>query len=86
MAKIYVKTIALTCLFVLLFLMRFGLLVYALPIPVSISNFLLFTLITAIIINEKLTRGEHWKKWHYTLLFILMIFYAIVFIELNFNK
>lgn len=48
-------------------------------IPSSVSNFLLATFLTAIIINEKLTRGEKWFRLHYAVLLLAMFVYAIVF-------
>jgi len=82
MAKIYVKTIILMALFTTLLLARLGLLIIQLPIPVAISNFLLAIIPLAIIINEKLTKGERWEEIHYILLVICILFFAILFFKL----
>lgn len=77
MAKIYIKTITLTSFFVILLFMRLGLFAFSVPVPVQLSNFLLFIVLVAIIINEKLTRAERWKRWHFMLLFLVAIFYFV---------
>ncbi len=79
MAKIYFKTIGLTVFLIFFLFARLGLLSFHLPIPDSVSNFLLATLLTAIVINEKLTRGEKWLHIHYLLLLSAMLVYAVIF-------
>lgn len=78
MPKIYKKTILLTIILTLLFLNQLCILKYSHPL--SFKSFLLFTivLVCAIIINEKLTRGERWGSEHYLLLAIITLVISLL--------
>jgi len=73
MAKIYVKTILLVILVVIMVLFRLNLLTISIPIPAFLLDTLIGLGIVAIIINEKLTKGEHWYAWHYAVLLVAFI-------------
>jgi hypothetical protein len=81
MAKIYVKTVLLTSLLVFLLMLRFRLLKFSLAIPLPLSDFLCLTILAAIVINEKLTRGERWTYIHYLLLLIAMMFVSVIIVK-----
>jgi len=70
MAKIYVKTIFLVVVCVCLLLARLGLLNLPVYISAFCLDFLIGIIIVAVLINEKLTRGERWTRSHYLLLFL----------------
>jgi len=82
MAKIYVKTILLTSTLIFLLLLRLGLLTFDLSIPLPLSDFLCITILASIIINEKLTKGEHWSRLHYLMLLIIMVFAGVAIVKL----
>jgi len=73
MPKIYVKTIILSFLLGLV-------ITFAILNNLIFNRFIIWTclvLLTAILINEKLTIRERWKIKHYALLTFLAIVYAI---------
>lgn len=84
MPKIYWKTIGLVIVTIALALLRanelYQFFIFATPGDSNFTAFLdlgMFMAITALVINEKLTRGEHWKAGAYILLFaatLLFIF------------
>lgn len=80
MAKIYFKTILMTAAFAFLLFLRLKLLNISVDLPNPFLEFILASLVVAIIINEKLTKGEHWTKGHMLLLVFLMflIFFIIL--------
>lgn len=73
MPKIYAKTILLAVFVTVLTLLRLNLLRFSLFVPGYVLDILMMSSIVAIIINEKLTRGERWHKAHYALLLIVFI-------------
>lgn len=78
MAKIYIKTIFLTASLIFLVLLRFGFLTFDLHIPLPLADFLCLIIFASIIINEKLTKGERWTRFHYLLLLIVAVFVGVV--------
>lgn len=73
MAKIYVKTILLVIVVCILTLLRLNLLSFSVPVPSFLLDTLIGLGIVAIVINEKLTKGEHWYAWHYAVLLVAFI-------------
>ena len=82
MAKIYVKTILLVIAVTGLALLRLGLLRVADPFPDYVSNIFIATGVTAVLINEKLTRGERWKRGYIALLILAILFWCGIFLSL----
>lgn len=80
MAKFYIKTVVSTIIVACLVLFRLRLLIYEFPIPDFLSNFLILFLITVIIINEKLTKGEKWIWLHYILLLMFSGVYLFILV------
>jgi hypothetical protein len=79
MAKIYFKTILMTVAFVFLFFLRLRLLNVTVDIPNPFLEFILASLTVMILINEKLTKGEHWTRGHiFLLLFLMFIIFLII--------
>lgn len=79
MAKIYLKTIILVVFLVIMILLRLHLLAYDFTLPDIVSDVSICTIIVAIIINEKLTKGEHWGIGHR--LALVLAFFAIVYLR-----
>ena len=83
MPKIYVKTIMLVALTVFIVLLRMKLLVFSVPLPSKVFDVVICTSITAIVINEKLTRSERWKAKHYLLLLAITALIAWIRLSLS---
>jgi len=81
MAKIYVKTIILVIILVIMILLRLHLLVYDFALPDIALDVPICTIIVAIIINEKFTKGEHWGFGQRLALFFA--FFAILYFRLQ---
>jgi hypothetical protein len=84
MAKIYVKTIVLVVLVVIMALFRMNLLTVSILFPAFLLDTLIGLGIVAVVINEKLTKGEHWHTWHYA--FSLVAFILILCLRLLVGK
>jgi hypothetical protein len=81
MAKIYVKTIFLVVFLVIMVLLRLHLLIYVFPLPDVVSDTFIGTIIVAIIINEKFTRGERWGIGQRFA--VVLAFFAILYLRLK---
>jgi hypothetical protein len=81
MAKIYVKTIVLVVFLVIMALLRLHLLIYVFPLPDVVLDTFICTVIVAIIINEKFTRGERWGIGQRFAVFLA--FFAILYLRLK---
>lgn len=80
MPKIYFKTIVLVVAAVILIALRlnqlFHFLMFATPSDIDVLLDLGIVMsITAIILNEKFTRGEHWRLRHYFVLLLIAVLF-----------
>ena len=82
MPKFYWKSVLLTVAITVVGLNQIGLLIFSQPLPTRLFLFISIILVSALIINEKLTVREKWKLPHYVLLSLIALFaYLILYAD-----